>query len=225
MIEKVKEEVKKLLSNDQSGHGFDHIMRVYDLAMKFAEAEKADKTVVGLGALLHDVDDYKIFGKENSENLTNAKGILKETGVDEKTGRTVLKIIASMGYSKLLKGIRPDTLEGKIVSDADMCDAIGANGVLRTQTYMILHGKRFFDKGIWPVLNISAEEYSNRTSETSVCHAFEKLLKLNSLMLTEAGRKEAVERNYIMVEFLRHLFKEENAPEWGEFLEDYLKKL
>ena len=225
MIEKVKEMVRELLSGDNSGHGFDHIMRVYDLALKFAKTEKADKTIVGLAALLHDVDDYKLFGKENAENLTNAKQILKKAGASEQVSSAVLKIIKSMGYSKLLKGIRPDTIEGAVVSDSDMCDAIGANGVLRTFAYSLLHNRTFFDKDIWPILDISADKYVKKTADTSVCHFFEKLLKLKNLMMTESGKKEAIDRNEIMIEFLRHLFKEDNVPEWNEFLENYLKEL
>jgi len=225
MIEKVKGMVRELLSGDKSGHGFDHIMRVYDLALKFAEDEKADKTIVGLASLLHDVDDYKLFGQENAENLTNAKQILKKACASEQVSSAVLKIIKSMGYSKLLKGIRPDTIEGAVVSDSDMCDAIGANGVLRTFAYSLLHNRTFFDKDIWPILDISADKYVKKTADTSVCHFFEKLLKLKNLMMTESGKKEAIDRNEIMIEFLRHLFKEDNVPEWNEFLENYLKEL
>lgn len=39
-IEKVKIKVSELLNNDNSGHGMDHINRVSNLALKFAETEK-----------------------------------------------------------------------------------------------------------------------------------------------------------------------------------------
>lgn len=68
MIEKVREQVEELLNNDNSGHGMDHINRVLALALKFAEKESANKTIVSLVALLHDVDDYKLFGSENVKN-------------------------------------------------------------------------------------------------------------------------------------------------------------
>lgn len=225
MIEEVKKLVAELLGDDKSGHGFDHIMRVYNLSIKFAEAEKsADKDIVGLSALLHDVDDYKLFGDTFADNLTNAKRILKQVDANVDTSNTVLKIINTMGYSKLLKGIRPDSIEGQIVSDADMCDAMGATGILRNFAYTLKHNRIFFDNNIWPVENISAEVYKNKTQDTSVCHFFEKLLKLQSLMLTKEGKKEAIYRNEIMVDFLRHFFKEVNATDWGNYLEDYLKK-
>ena len=54
--------------------------------------------------------------------------------------------------------------------------------------------------------------------------SFEKLLKLKGLMLTLPGRAEAENRQQIMVDFLRHYFREKNVSEWSEFLEEYLHK-
>lgn len=225
MIEKVEEEVYKLLNNDNSGHGMDHITRVLNLSLKFAEKEHANKEIVALIALLHDVDDYKIFGKENAEKLTNAKEIMNNCNIDENIQKTVCSEIKCLGYSKLLKGLRPKTIEGQIVSDADMCDAIGANGIIRVYTYSLKHNKPFFDRKKFPVENLTAEEYMKRNADSSVCHIFEKLLKLKDLMITESGKKEAQERHQIIVDFLYHLFDEENATEWIEYLDNYIKNI
>lgn len=65
---KSKMAVEELLNNDNSGHGMDHINRVLALALKFAEKESANETIVSLVALLHDVDDYGLFGSENVKN-------------------------------------------------------------------------------------------------------------------------------------------------------------
>ena len=48
MIEKVKKQVYELLNKDNSGHGNDHIDRVLNLSLKFAEKETANKDVVAL---------------------------------------------------------------------------------------------------------------------------------------------------------------------------------
>ena len=53
---------------------------------------------------------------------------------------------------------------------------------------------------------------------------FEKLLNLKNLMLTNSGKKEAIERHNIMVSFLYHFFEEENVPEWKNYLENYLRR-
>lgn len=222
-IKLVKKEVEKLLIKDNSGHGMDHINRVYNLSLKFALKEKANKDIVSLIALLHDVDDYKLFGKDNAKNLTNAKEIMNKCKIDENTQNQVCTQLSNIGYSKRLKGCCPTTLEGKIVSDADMCDGIGANGILRVHAYSMKNGRPFFDKNIFPIENMTADKYTSKTSDTSVCHMFEKLLKLKDLMLTDSGREEAISRHQIIVDFLYHLFLEDDVPEWIQYLDNYLK--
>lgn len=223
MIERVKKQVSELLGKDNSGHGMEHINRVLELSLKFAEKENANKDIVSLIALLHDVDDYKLFGIDNAENLTNAKKIIEDCNVDKKTQEQVCCALNNIGYSKRLKGFCPTSLEGKIVSDADMCDALGANGILRVYSYSLKNGKPFFNKDIFPIENMTAEKYTRRCADSSVCHIFEKILKLKNLMLTESGKEEAKSRHQIIIDFLYHLFDEENASEWTRYLNEYLK--
>lgn len=224
MIQKAKLLVEDLMKNDDSGHGMEHILRVYDLAMQFAEKENCNKELVALGALLHDVDDYKLFGDKNQQELTNTNRILKELDVDSNTKNEVLDIVSRIGYSKSLKGIRPSSIEGMIVSDADMCDAIGANGILRTHQYELKHGKPFFDKDIWPIENVNSNNYNKKPSNSGVCHMFEKILRIKNLMMTEAGKQEATARHDFVVDFLTQLFKEENAFGWLDYLNQFLSK-
>lgn len=223
MLEDVKQEVYELLNNDNSGHGMEHINRVLELSLKFAKTENANKDIVTLIALLHDVDDYKLFGMNNAENLTNAKNIMSNCNIDKNIQEQVCLALNNIGYSKRLKGCCPTTLEGKIVSDADMCDALGANGILRIYTYSIKNGKPFFDRNKFPIENLSADKYTKRCADSSVCHMFEKILKLKDLMLTDVGKKEAKSRHQIIVDFLYQLFSEENALDWIEYLDNYLK--
>ena len=222
MIEEVKQKVRELLDKDNSGHGMDHIYRVLDLSLKFAKEENANEEIVALIALLHDADDYKLFGMEYAENLTNTKRIMNEVGISKKVQEQVCLALKNIGYSKRLKGCCPTTLEGKVVSDADMCDAIGANGIIRVYTYSMKNNRPFFDKNCFPILDMDAKKYTSKTADSSVCHIFEKLLKLKNLMLTEAGKKEAIKRHQIIVDFLYQLFDEENANDWKEYLDNYL---
>jgi len=231
MQDKIRKLVQGMMEGEKSGHGMDHVNRVYELALKFAEAEGADKEIVGIAALLHDVDDYKIVGKEEAEKLTNAREIMDEVGVSPEIQLAVLDILQNMGYSKCLIGIRPVSLEGKIVSDSDMCDAIGANSIIRFVMYSLSDkgNGRIFDRNVFPNINLSYEEYNSVgvTHETDgvINHCFEKALKLPNLMMTNSGREEGIKRKNLMVDFLRQIFIEENAPEWIEFLDDYLRAL
>lgn len=125
-------------------------------------------------------------------------------------------------YSKLLKGLRATGIEGKIVFDADMCDALGAIGILRVSQYGSKIGRPFFLMNDFPV---DYESYGCPTLESSstVYFIFEALLKYRDLMLTKSGRREADIRNQTMIDFLYHYFGEVNAPEWTQYLDNYLK--
>lgn len=224
-ISDITQDVGELLSQDTSGHGMEHIKRVLKLAIAFADSEGADKDIVMLAALLHDVDDYKLFGQENADNLINAHRILDKHNVEVETKEATLDIIRSMGYNKYLEGVRPKTLEGMVVSDADMCDAIGAIGILRTHAYTLSKGNEFFDKTLAPEEGlVSAVQYRVSKKSHSVQHFFDKLLKIPSILMTESGRKEGEKRKAIMVDFLRELFQEEDAQGWRDYLKEYGKE-
>jgi len=225
MLDNVKEQVYKLMEKDDSGHGIDHIQRVLRLTLEFSEIENADKTIASLIALLHDVDDYKLFGMENAKELPNAKKIMNDAGVNKDIQKKVLKELSCIGYSKRLNGIIPESIEGKIVSDADMCDALGVNGILRAHIYCLKNKKTFFNKNIFPMENVTVNTYAKKCSSSSVCHMFEKLLRLKNLMLTTAGKKEAEDRHEFMINFLYHFFAEEDAKDWQTYLDIYLANL
>ena len=221
-IDIVRKEVTKLLDSDNSGHGMDHINRVVNIATNITKKEKANVETVIAIALLHDADDYKLFGLESSKNLTNTKMILEKTSFTNDEKEEIINSIKTIGYSKRLEGISPEILEAKIVSDADMIDAMGVIGILRSYHYNITHDNVFFDKDIYPNLNLDAETYKNKAKGTVVTHMFEKLLKLKDYMLTNTGKEEALKRCDFMISFLKEYFEEENAKEWIDYLNKYI---
>ncbi len=133
----------------------DHTNRVVNLALQFAEKENANRELVTLIALLHDIDDYKLFGDENQNNLTNAKKIMIDANIDQETQNNICESLKCIGYSKRFKGLVQKTIEGKCVSDADMCDALGARGILRVHEYGLKINRPFFEKEIFPVEDTS----------------------------------------------------------------------
>lgn len=230
MLNLIKDLVYELSKNDSSGHGMDHIIRVHELALRFADKEQVNTEVIEIASLLHDVDDYKIVGTKNAEDLIRTKSIMNKVNVNAETQIAVLDIIQNMGYRKSLIGIRPSSAEGKIVSDADMCDALGASGLIRSIVYALSDKGSgvIFDKNIFPNDDLTYKEYNSKgtthNTDNAINHIFEKLLKLPKLMMTKAGKQEAIKRQKIMVDFLRNLFDEENIPQWRQYLDNYLKK-
>lgn len=225
-FEKILELVSKYCN--KAGHDINHIIRVYNLSMELynneSKLQAINKEAIELASLLHDVDDYKFSSKEEAESLLKTKIILDTLNIDKDISEKVINIIKSMGYSNRLNGIYPKTIEGMIVSDADMCDSIGVNGIIRTIEYAVYKNNKIFDRYVFPKINQTSDEYKNYKT-TAINHFFEKLLKLKNLMLTDSGRKVALNRHNVMVEFLRNYFIENNEESWLEYLNNYLKDL
>ena len=137
-IEDAKAYVQELFAGNADGHGADHTMRVYRNAMMITEDEpEADPEIVALAALLHDADDHKLF---HTENNANARAFLAMQKMDaEKTDR-ICDAINAVSFSQN-GGKQPETIEGRIVQDADRLDAIGAIGIARTFAFGGKHGR------------------------------------------------------------------------------------
>jgi len=223
--EKVYGDVARILGSDVSGHGMAHVDRVRTLAMDFGTKEGADLDVVELTVLLHDVDDYKLFGTENAATLTNANEILHRNNIEARIAQHVLQIIPVMGYNNYLEGKRPHTTEGQSVSDADMCDAIGSQGLIRVFEYNASKGRPFFDPSIPPMpFNADADTYRASANAHAAQHFFDKLLLIPDILMTDTGRIEGQRRAEIMQAFLRELFREEAAEDWLAHLDAFLQK-
>ena len=225
-IEYIKKSVSELLGKDSSGHDDKHIFRVYHMAMDFCnEIPEADRDLVAAAALLHDCDDYKLFGEESARLLTNTRRILAASGFDDVFAKKCIEIVKTIGYSKRLSGIIPDCIEGKIVSDADMADGIGVIGIIRCieyRAYRSKGGEPFFDPDCLPV-KMDAEKYKNMKCGPVVNHFFEKLFLLRDLALTEPGQRCLAKKHETIFNFLKTYFDEVNAPQvWKDLLAQYV---
>lgn len=225
-IEYIKKSVSELLGKDFSGHDDKHVFRVYNTAMEFCnEIPEANQDLVAASALLHDCDDYKLFGEESARLLTNTRRILAGSGFDETFSNKCIEIIKTIGYSKRLSGIMPDSIEGKIVSDADMADATGLIGVIRCMEYRAYRskgGEPFFNPDYLPV-EMDAQKYKQIKSCPVVNHFFDKLFHLRDMALTEPGRRCLQKRHEVIVNFLKTYFDEVDAPQaWRDLLAQYM---
>ena len=184
IIEKAKEYIETVFRGNADGHDVSHTLRVYRNALQIAKAyPQSDLYVISLAALLHDVDDHKLF---HTENNANARRFLQDQDVDPKRIEQICEIINSVSFSKN-RGRQPESMEGKIVQDADRLDAIGAIGIARTFAF----GGR-----------------NGRPIEDTLQHFYDKLLLLKDEMNTEEAVKIAENRHSFMADFLTQLHEE-----------------
>lgn len=208
MLKKLADSVKEHCQHDSSGHDWWHIYRVVNLAKHISSIEKADMLVVETAALLHDLDDWKL-GTSDSENLPNARKLLKEIGATPDFIEKVLTIIKEVSYKGAGTETRPSSIEGMAVQDADRLDAIGAIGIARTFAYGGYKNQPLHDPNLKPTLHTSYEEYkSTRTS--TINHFYEKLLLLKDRLNTQTGKELASQRHQFMEQFLEQFYAEWN---------------
>lgn len=205
IINDTKEMVREKLLNEGTGHDWYHIERVWKTAVTLAEKEKANRSIVELAALLHDLIDDKLVSNKD-EAVQEVMYWLEGVGVTSKDSEKILEIIETIsfkgGNSKKLH-----TIEAQIVQDADRLDAIGAIGIARSFAYAGSKGDPLFDPELSVRETMTEEEYRKGKS-SAVHHFYEKLLKLKDLMNTKAARDMAEERHAFMEEYLTRFFNE-----------------
>ncbi len=195
IIKNVEKDIRELFSGEFSGHDVLHTLRVVKNARMLNADNAGDDFIITLSALLHDADDRKLF-PETAENNGNSRKILGKYGVSGEITDRIIDIINSVSFSS---GKTPESLEGKIVQDADRLDAIGAVGIARCFSFGGNHNRPIYEEG----------DFSGEGSgDSSIAHFYNKLLKLEGLMNTENGREEAEKRTAFLKNYLEH-FKEE----------------
>ena len=205
LVQNATKFIKEIFQNDFSGHDFFHSMRVYRTAMKIAQAEHADMKVVALAALLHDVDDRKL-SPMTAEKKENAARFMHSQNMSESEIRQVCQIIDEVSF-KGTDSVRPSTLEGKCVQDADRLDALGAIGIARTFAYGGSHNRAIYDPELPPRTAMNQAQYYSSKS-TSLNHFYEKLFLLEGMMNTETGKAIARKRTQYMQQFVDEFLNE-----------------
>lgn len=209
--DKALEFARLLCEGDSGGHDFGHVERVYRAAVDIAGKEGADVFVCALAAALHDADDRKL-SPETSANKDNARRFMDQNAVPAETAERVLHIIGEVSF-RGTDSVTPDSIEGKVVQDADRLDAMGAVGIARCFAYGGSTGRKIYEPGEVPLTEVGAEKYySGKTC--GINHFYEKLLLLKGMMNTPSAKREAEKRHEYMLGFLNEFFREtgEKAP-------------
>jgi len=187
-------------------HGWEHVERVYKLALHIAEQEGADPFIVGMAALMHDLGRIS-----NSDSIKHhadlseiaAAEILAIHQVALETQEAILHAIAAHSFSR---NIEARTLEARVVRDADRLDSLGAIGMLRwaiTATIRCTPQTRTYHPS-----DPFAEQHEPDDSRYMLDHFFTKLLKIGDSMTTETGHGIARRRTNFMLAYLDDLRSE-----------------
>ncbi|MFW9970520.1 MAG: HD domain-containing protein [Candidatus Odinarchaeota archaeon] len=166
-------------------HGFPHVERVYNLCLKLGKKLNAQLIVLQIAALLHDIG--RTYQKDNINNKQNhaelsakiASNFLQSSDF-KFSQQLIINIIHCIKSHSFSNKLTPQSLEAKILSDADKLDALGAIGLYRTIGFTIQnHG------GIDQIIQ----------------HLENKIMKLKDILFLDISRKIAEERQKIIFDF------------------------
>ncbi len=186
-------------------HGWEHIQRVYKLAVLLAEQEQADVFIVGMAALMHDMGHLATEKLQHhaERSLTIAQDTLSRYQVPGDAQEAILHAIEAHSFSL---GIEPRTLEAKVVRDADRLDALGSIGILRWAITGAVRNKG--ETEMYHPDDPFAAWHTLDDRRYMLDHFFTKLLKLEGTMATHTGRTLARERTAFMRVYLDEFRKE-----------------
>ena len=189
---------------DDGSHDLAHIHRVFKNAMKIQVGEGGDADILAAAVLLHDcvaVEKSSPLRSQASRLAAEkASGILAGFGWSEAKIAAVAHAILTHSFSA---NIAPETLEAKMLQDADRLDAIGMVGVARC---FYIAGR--MGSGLYHPADPGAEHRPLDDRSYAIDHFPAKLLKLSEGFQTVTGAKLAKERHERLTLFLT-LFRDE----------------
>jgi len=192
------------------GHGWDHTDRVMINALYIGKAEGADMEILHIAALLHDIGrDYeeksngKICHAEKGSEL--AESFLLEHGFEKEKVAKICHCIECHRYSRTKL---PQTLEARILFDADKLDAVGAIGIGRLFMLTGVANSMLHDPNVTVEQAIRIQEKGYSKDDTAYCEFVAKFSKIKDRMLTKTGKRMAEERNKFMELFFDRMNKE-----------------
>lgn len=208
IIEKTAQHMQQKFSGEGSGHDWWHMYRVWQLARTIASKESvADMFTVELGALLHDIADWKFHDGDEEAGPRAARAWLESVGVDEDRICQIEDIIRTVSFKGAGVPSNMSTIEGKIIHDADKLDAIGAIGIARAFAYGGSKERELYNPDVKPQEHNSFDSYKKGGGHT-INHFYEKLLLLKDRMYTDTARKIAEQRHEYMQAYLNEFYAE-----------------
>jgi len=192
------EQARQLYQGTDPAHDFDHVLRVLALAERLALAEGADLEIVRTATLLHDAargegGDHAQAGAELARRLLAGHPLEK-----------VEAVAHAIAAHRFRTGPVPQSLEAKVLHDADKLDAIGAIGVARAFACGGHEGRR-----LWAEVPPDYREGQAPVHEHTPVHEYlYKLVAIKDRLLTDSARRLAGARHAFMVAFFERLEQE-----------------
>ncbi|WP_026882727.1 HD domain-containing protein [Clostridium akagii] len=199
-----------------SAHNLDHVFRVYNLCLLISKYEKnVDLEILLPAALLHDIARVEESGDKTGQidhavlGSDMAGEILRNLEYEKEKIKRIKHCIKTHRFRT---GNIPNTIEAKILFDADKLDVIGATGIARTFMLAGQFGQRLtIDESLEDYLNSNTVE-NGRLKDVSKHTPFIeyelKFKKIPDKLYTKKAKEIGVQRLEFMEEYFNRLEEE-----------------
>lgn len=178
-------------ASGDGAHDYGHLMRVWSNARRIMEIEGGDREVLVAAVLLHDCVSVEKGSPDRKKAsrfaAEKANKLLSDLGWNEPERAAVHHAIEAHSFSA---AIEPETLEARILQDADRLDAIGFIGVARCFYIAGRMGSALYDAA-----DVLATERELDDSQFALDHFPRKLFLLSQGFRTPTGDALAQERH------------------------------
>jgi len=206
-IGRLQEIARERCVGAEPAHDFQHVLRVAANARAIAAAEGARVEIAVAAALLHELfnlpKDHPESARSGELCAEHALAVLRDQRWPEADAQAVAYCIRVHSFSR---GLVAETLEAKVLQDADRLDAIGAIGVARCFATCAKMARPFYDPA-----DPLCERRAPDDKLWGVDHFYKKLRKIPSTLNTATGRAMAEERARFMDLYLLQLKAEIDA--------------
>ncbi|MEN8252409.1 MAG: HD domain-containing protein [Patescibacteria group bacterium] len=217
-IDRIEQEAKTYFEGASGCHDWSHIERVRKLAFMIGEKENADLEIIEIAALLHDIGrkaemDSKAKEKcgkkicHAREGAKESRKILSNYNIDAERIDNIAHCIETHRFRNEAV---PETIEAKVLFDADKLDSIGAVGVARDFLFAGYFGTALYTGNEEKLLE-SGENFDYTKDDTAIMEYHKKLKYVKDKLQTHTGKKIGEERHDFMVSFFERFWKEVNG--------------
>jgi uncharacterized protein len=209
IIEEIRDKAKEYFVGGDSSHDWSHVERVYNSALKIGKKEGANLDIVKIATYLHDVgrkEEIKSNGKicHAERGVEIAEKILSQHDLKEEIVENILHCILTHRHRN---NHNPETIEAKVLFDADKLDSIGAVGIARDFLFAGIYNAPLYTGREKKIVK-EAEKYAYTNDDTALLEYYYKLRKIKDKILTKTAKEFAKERSEYMEEFFKRFDKE-----------------
>jgi len=170
MIKNIKQ-IEDFIKNNLDELTWVHTQAIRSIAQRLVKLENADKDIVEIAVLFHDIARTKASPLEHArEGAKITKEFLKKLNFDGEFIKKVVHCIETHSSPWAKNAPMPSTIEAKIVFDADMIQQLGAFGIIK-------HILKYKDKNFSELIEAAEKDLINIAFKLLITKSGKKLGK------------------------------------------------